>query len=67
MITRISYFQLFQSEQWLVSLVYACCSHLESRASVKRFDSLQFLNPFGRTPWMSVQPVGRPLRNTNTE
>jgi hypothetical protein len=25
-------------------LVYSCCSHLERRASVKRFVSLQFLN-----------------------
>jgi hypothetical protein len=25
-------------------LVYSCCSHLEHRASVKRFVSLQFLN-----------------------
>jgi hypothetical protein len=29
---------------WLVSLVYSCCSHLEHRASVKHFISLQFLN-----------------------
>jgi hypothetical protein len=25
-------------------LVYSCCSHLEHRASVKRFVSLEFLN-----------------------
>jgi hypothetical protein len=29
---------------WLVWLVYSCCSHLEHRASVKRFVSIQFLN-----------------------
>jgi hypothetical protein len=30
---------------WLFGwLVYSCCSHLEHRASVKRFVSLQFLN-----------------------
>jgi hypothetical protein len=30
---------------WLVGwFVYSCCSHLEHRASVKRFVSLQFLN-----------------------
>jgi hypothetical protein len=36
---------------------------LEHRASVKRFVSLQFLNPktVGRTPWTSDQPVARPL------
>jgi hypothetical protein len=30
--------------EWLVWLVYSCCSHLEHRAYVKRFISLQFLN-----------------------
>jgi hypothetical protein len=46
---------------------------LEDRASVKRFVSLQFLNPktVGRTPWKGDQPVARPLptqdNNTNTE
>jgi hypothetical protein len=36
---------------------------LEHRASVKRFVSLQYLNPktVGRTPWMGDQPVLRPL------
>jgi hypothetical protein len=29
---------------WYGWLVYSCCSHLEHRASVKRFVSLQFLN-----------------------
>jgi hypothetical protein len=35
---------------------------LELRASVKRFVSLQFLNPktVGRTPWTGDQPVSRP-------
>jgi hypothetical protein len=28
----------------IACLVYSCCSHLEHRASVKRFVSLQFLN-----------------------
>jgi hypothetical protein len=28
----------------MVGLVYSCCSHLEHRASMKRFVSLQFLN-----------------------
>jgi hypothetical protein len=30
--------------EWLVGLVYSCCSHLEHRASVKRFISLHFLD-----------------------
>jgi hypothetical protein len=36
---------------------------LEHRASVKRFVSLQFLNPrtVGRTPWTGDQPVARPV------
>jgi hypothetical protein len=43
---------------------------LEHRASVKRFVSLQFLNPktVGRTPWTGDEPVARPLPtqdNTN--
>jgi hypothetical protein len=35
------------------SLLYSCCAHLEHRASVKRFVSLQFLNfkTVGRTSW----------------
>jgi hypothetical protein len=45
---------------------------LEHRASVKRFVSLQFLNPktVGRTPWTGDQSVARQLHtqdNTNTE
>jgi hypothetical protein len=42
---------------------------LEHRESVKRFVSLQFLNPktVGRTPWTGDQPVARPLPNTNTD
>jgi hypothetical protein len=35
-------------------LVYSCCSHLEPRASVKRFVSLQFLNLR-----QSVRPLGQ--------
>jgi hypothetical protein len=36
---------------------------LEHWAPVKRFVSLQFLNPktVGRTPWMGDRPVARPL------
>jgi hypothetical protein len=36
---------------------------MEHRASVKRFVSLQFLNPrtVSRSPWMGDQPVARPL------
>jgi hypothetical protein len=33
-----------RGRKWLVRLVNSCCSHLEHRASVKRFVSLQFLN-----------------------
>jgi hypothetical protein len=45
---------------------------LEHRVSVKRFVSLEFLNPkaIGRTHLMGDQPVVRPLPtqdNTNTE
>jgi hypothetical protein len=45
---------------------------LEHRASVKRFVSLQFLNPrtVNRTPWTGDQPVTRPLptdRTTQTQ
>jgi hypothetical protein len=42
---------------------YSRCSHLEHRASVKLFVSLQFLNPktVGRTPWTRDQTVARPL------
>jgi hypothetical protein len=36
---------------------------MEHKASVKRFVSLQFLNPktVGRTPWTEDQPVAKPL------
>jgi hypothetical protein len=45
---------------------------VEHRTSVKRFVSLQFLNPktVGRTPWPGDQPVARPVPtkdNINTE
>jgi hypothetical protein len=45
------------------SLSLSCCSHLEHRASVKRFVSLQFLNPrtVGRTPWTGDEPFASPL------
>jgi hypothetical protein len=50
------------------ALSFSCCSYLEHRVSVKRFVSLQFLNPktIGRTPWKGDQPVARPLP-TQTE
>jgi hypothetical protein len=43
--------------------LFPFASTLKHMASVKRFVSLQFLNPktFGRTPWMGHQPVARPL------
>jgi hypothetical protein len=48
----------------------SCCSHLEQRASVKRFVSRQFLNlkTVSRPPCTGDQPVTRPLPtqdNTN--
>jgi hypothetical protein len=38
-------------------------STLEHSSSMKRFISLQFLNPktVGKTPWTGDQPVARPL------
>jgi hypothetical protein len=44
-------------------LFFSCCSHLEHRASVKLFVSLQFLNPktVGMAPWTGEQPVARLL------
>jgi hypothetical protein len=44
----------------------SCCSHLEHRASVKRFVSLQFLKlkTVGRTPWTGDQSVAKPLPYT---
>jgi hypothetical protein len=56
---------------WYISLSPVAPA-LEPRASVKRFVSLQFLNPktVDRTPWTGDQPVVRPLRtqdNTNAE
>jgi hypothetical protein len=55
-----------------LSLSLSYCSHLEHGAYVKRFVSLQFLNPktIGRTPWTGDQPVARPLPiqdNTNID
>jgi hypothetical protein len=41
---------------------------LEQRASVKhRFTSVSQSRTVGRTPWISDQPIARPLPNTNTE
>jgi hypothetical protein len=48
-ITVLNYFSTIAG-----CLVYSCCSHLEHRASVKRFVSLQFLNL-----WHSVGFLGR--------
>jgi hypothetical protein len=43
--------------------LFPVAPNLEHRASVKRFVSLQFLNPktVGRAPWMGDQPIARPL------
>jgi hypothetical protein len=43
-------------------LSVSCCSYSEHRASVKRYVSLQFLNPesVGRILWTGDQPVARP-------
>jgi hypothetical protein len=43
--------------------LFPVASTLEHRASVKRFVSLQFLNPktVGRTPWTGDQPIAKPL------
>jgi hypothetical protein len=43
--------------------LYSCCSHSEYRTSVKRFVSIQFLNPktVVKTPWTGDQPAARPL------
>jgi hypothetical protein len=46
----------------------SCCSHLEHRASMKRFVSVQFLNPktVGRSPWTGISPSqGRYLHKQN--
>jgi hypothetical protein len=47
----------------------SCCSHLEHRASVKCFVSLQFLNPktIGRTPWTGGSARRKAATYTNTE
>jgi hypothetical protein len=53
---------------WLVGwLVFSCCSHLEHRASVKRFVSLQLLNPrhsIGLLGRVISTSQGRYLTNT---
>jgi hypothetical protein len=48
---------------YLIISISFCCFHLEHRASVKCFVSLQFLNlkTIGRTPWMGDQPAARLL------
>jgi hypothetical protein len=55
---------------YLSLFVFPVAPILEHRESVKRFVSLQFLNPktVCRTPWTENQPVARPLPtqdNTN--
>jgi hypothetical protein len=57
----LGYFDWLHCPQISPSLSY--CSHLEHRASVKRFVSIRFLNPktVGRTPWTGDHPVARPL------
>jgi hypothetical protein len=49
--------------RYLSLSLFPVAPNLEQRASVKRFVSLQFLNPktVGRTPWIGDQPVARPL------
>jgi hypothetical protein len=56
---------------WISLFSLSCCSHLEHRASVKRFASLQFLNlkTVGKTPWKGDQLVAGPPHsqdNTNS-
>jgi hypothetical protein len=48
--------------------IYSCCSHLEYRAPVKCFVSLQFLNlkTVDSTPWTGDQPDARPLPTSRT-
>jgi hypothetical protein len=50
-----------------IFFLYSCCSHSEHRASLKRFISLQFLNPetVGRTPWTGDLSHAMPLPNIN--
>jgi hypothetical protein len=50
----------------LILSLFPVAHTLEYRACVKRFVSLQFLNPktVGRSPWMGDQPVARSLPNT---
>jgi hypothetical protein len=40
--------------------IYPLCSHVEHRASMNLFVSLQYVN-LGRTLWMGDQPDARPL------
>jgi hypothetical protein len=47
-------------------LVYSCCSHLEHRASVNRFVSLQFLN-FRQSVGLLGQGISRLKAATYTE
>jgi hypothetical protein len=52
-----------KTNQMLISLFVSRCSHLEHRASVKSFVSLQVLTPktVGRAPWIADEPIARPL------
>jgi hypothetical protein len=64
---RPRYSALYILGYWQLRSIYSLSLSpsptLDLRASVKRFVSLQFLNPkiVGRTPWMGDQPVARPL------
>jgi hypothetical protein len=49
-------------------LVYSCCSHLEHRASVKRFVSLQFLRQsVGLLGWVMSPSHGRYITQTQNK
>jgi hypothetical protein len=51
------------SKNCLAPSLFPVAPTLEHRVHVKRFVSLQFLNPkkVGRTPWMTDQPIANPL------
>jgi hypothetical protein len=63
---RLHFYILFRRASGFKRLIFSLfpvAPNLEHRASMKRFVSLQFLNPktVGRTPWMVDQPVARLL------
>jgi hypothetical protein len=65
--TGFSFFNFSTYVHVCEQLVYSCCSHLEHRASMKCFISLQLrqFKTFSKTPWMSNQP-GCLLYHTHT-